>query len=173
MKSILILSLSLSFLFLSACNIKASDSSGNDSDKSGDAGSAVTYATYEMIEGCSTGVKKITGASEAELKTAFCNSLKDNAANGNCAGYQRETAFKTMQCEGSWPHISSTGYNISSTQSYTFRVNACNTGFHYFSSSNAELGQKAYCAALRDDERNQNCGREKRQEQFNESGCKL
>lgn len=171
MKSNLILS--LSFLFLTACNIKASDSSTNDTVQSDSAGGEVTYATYEMIEGCSTGVKKISGANETELQTAFCNSLKDNSANNNCASYQREAAFKTMKCEGSWPHISNTGYNISSTQSYAFRVNSCNTGFHYFSSSNSELGQKAYCKALLDDERNQNCGREKRQEQFNESGCKI
>tara|TARA_B110001454_G_scaffold219198_1_gene251446 strand:- start:11917 stop:12429 length:513 start_codon:yes stop_codon:yes gene_type:complete len=170
MKSVLILSLSL--LFLTACNIKASDSS-DDSGNSGDAGAAVTYATYEMIEGCSTGIKKITAASEADLQVAFCNMLKDNSANGNCASYQRESAFKTMKCEGAWPHVSSTGYNVSSTQSYVYRVNSCNTGFHYFSSSNSELGQKAYCQALLNDELNQNCGREKRQEQFNESGCKL
>lgn len=169
MKSALILVLSC--LVLTACNVKVGSS--DDSNNSGNSAPEVTYGTYEMIEGCTTGVKKVNGANEAELKAAFCNMLKDNSANGNCASYQREAAFKTMQCEGSWPHISSTGYNVSSTQSYSYRVNSCSTGFHYFSSSNHDLGQKAYCQALLDDGRNQNCAREKRQEQFNESGCKL
>lgn len=171
MKSILILITSI--FLISACSNSSSSDGSNNGVGGSDAGANITYATYELIEGCSTGVKKITAANEADLQKAFCESLKDNAANGNCANYQREAAFKNMQCEGAWPHAASSGYNSSSTQSYSFRVNSCNTGFHYFSSSNSELGEKAYCKALLDDELNQNCGREKRQEQFDKSGCKL
>lgn len=161
-----------SVLFLISCNSSSGDSSNDDSGNTS-AGSAVTYATYEMIESCATGVKKITAASEAELQKLFCATLIDNAANGNCAANQREAAFKYLNCEGVWPHARKAGYSIESTQSYSFRVNSCNTGFHYISSSNSTAGQKAYCKALLDDERNQNCGREKRLEQFNESGCKI
>lgn len=156
-----------SVLFLSACS-KSSDSKEGGTE----AGAAVTYATYEMIEGCTTGVQKVNGSNETELKNAFCEKLKDNSANGNCARYQREEAFKTMQCEGVWPYPTSSGYNSSSTQSYAFRVDSCNTGFHYFSSSSSERGQKAYCDTLLNDELNQNCARSKREEQYRESECK-
>jgi len=165
MKSILILMSSI--LFLGACS-----NSSDSKEGGGDAGGSITYATYEMIEGCSTGTKKVTAATEVELQKAFCEALKDNSANSNCAGYQRESAFKNMKCEGAWPHSTSSGYNSSSTQSYSYRVNSCNTGFHYFSSSSSQRGQKAYCEALLNDELNQNCAREKREEQYNESGCK-
>ncbi len=164
MKSVLILISSI--LFLGACS-----NSSDSNEGGGDAGSQITYATYEISEGCSTGVQKVNAANEAELKKAFCEKLKDNTANGNCASYQREEAFKSMQCEGVWPHSSGSGYKSNSSQSYSYRVNSCNTGFHYFASSNSRSGQKAYCDALLNDDLNQNCAREKRQEQFNESRC--
>ncbi len=164
MKSTLVLITSV--LFLCACSNSSDSNDGGE-----DAGSQITYATYEIIEGCSTGVQKVNAGNEADLKKAFCEKLKDNTANGNCASYQREDAFKSMQCEGAWPHSSSSGYKSNSSQSYSFRVNSCNTGFHYFASSSARNGQKAYCDALLNDELNQNCAREKRQEQYNESRC--
>lgn len=64
MKSVLILISAI--LFLGAC--------GNSSDSNeggGEAGSQITYATYEISEGCSTGVQKVNAANEADLKKAF------------------------------------------------------------------------------------------------------
>lgn len=165
MKSILILVSSL--LFLAACN------SSSDSKEGGGQGlPEVTYASYEMIEGCTTGVKKMNASSQGELRKVFCETLKDSGANNNCARHQREEAFKNMECEGTWPFPSSSGFNSASVQSYSYRDTSCITGLHYFSSSSSERGQKAYCDALLNDELNQNCAREKRQEQYNESGCK-
>lgn len=163
----------LSFVFLlsigllSACNVEHKDNEG------GEIPAETTYSTYEMIEGCSTGVKKFNGNNEKEQKSAFCNGLKSNEANGNCAQYQREMTFKAYSCEGNWPHASVSGTNFSSSQQYEYKVNSCSTGFHYISSSNSELGQKAFCRTLMDDNLNMNCARSKREESYAEAGCNI
>jgi hypothetical protein len=159
-------------IIFSACHVKVGEDNKDDGGGNGGGSSITTYATYEMIEGCSTGIKKFNAGSEDELTTMFCDGLKNNEANGNCAQYQREQAFKAFSCPGAWPHAVLSGTNMSSTQSYSYKVNSCSTGFHYISSSNSELGKKAYCKSLLNDDLNANCARSKREETFATDGCK-
>ena len=105
-----------SALALSGCHVNVGDSN-NGGGETGNTAKTTTYATYEMIEGCTTGIKKFNAGSEEELTVAFCDGLKNNETNGNCAQYQREQAFKAMGCAGTWPHPTASGLNSSSSQS--------------------------------------------------------
>ena len=155
-------------IFLSSCN------SGSDNKNSNNDGSpsGANYATYEMIEGCTTGVKKFNAGSEQELNTTLCESLKNNESNGNCAQAQREMIYKSIQCAGNWPHPVISGYVSTSSNQYSYRENSCTTGTHYISANTATKSQKALCLGLLDDERNLNCARGKREEKYEEYGCK-
>lgn len=153
-------------LALSACSVSSDTKEGGDSLK------ATTFATYELIEGCSTGVKKVTGANEAEVDAALCESLKTNESNGGCAQYQREQAFKAYKCAGNWPHPPVSGFSASSAYQYSYSSNTCSSGKHYVASSNSDLGKKAFCKLLLNDELNANCARVEREERYLNDGCK-
>ncbi len=161
-----------SSLAVAGCHVNVGDSNNSGNGDSGNTAKTTTYATYEMLEGCSTGIKKFNAGSEEELTVAYCDGLKNNEANGNCAQYQREQAFKAMGCAGTWPYPTASGLNSSSSQSYSYKVNSCSTGFHYISASTPEQGNKAYCKQLQNDELNMNCARSKRDEAFAQAECK-
>lgn len=144
----------------------------SDTKQGADSVKETTYATYEMIEGCSTGIKKISAGSAAELATSLCDSLKNNEANGGCAQYQREKMYKARNCAGNWPHAPISGFNSSSYSEYAYSTNSCNTGRHFVSSSNTDLGRKSFCKLLLDDELNLNCGRVEREERYLKDNCK-
>lgn len=132
------------------------------------------YVSYEMSADCSTGRQKFQGTNEAEKTKAFCDGLKDNELNNNCAAIHRENAFKAMGCYGSWPYATgaaSPTYSTFNTFQYAFKDNGCSTGLHYFSANNLEIGHKIYCKAILDDEFNMNCARAQREQLFAAELC--
>ncbi len=170
-----VLSMKVFFLLIGRVLFLSGVLVGCSSDNKNEGGGSLketTFATYEMIEGCSTGVKKISANSAAELATALCDNLKNNEANGGCAQYQREQMFKTKNCAGNWPHASISGFNASNYSEYTYSTNACSTGRHFVSSSSSFLGKKAFCKLLMNEELNLNCGRVEREERYVKEECK-
>lgn len=129
------------------------------------------YATYEITNGCSTGKKVFTANTEQELATQFCNSLKDEAANNNCAAYQRKSAFESLQCEGTWTQEIPNGFNSVSQRNYAYVTESCGTGLHFFSSSDSKSLMRIYCAALQNEEQNRSCSKDKRDEAYNKANC--
>ncbi len=149
-------------------------SCGPKDDKKTEQSAGAHYVTYEMIEGCSTGVQKFQGSNDAETAKAFCEGLVSNELNSGCASMHRESAFKAMACVGTWPHVSqanSSGYLVFKTDQYSFRDNSCYTGLHYISANNEKAGMEALCRSLLDDELNLNCARKQREQLFAEKGC--
>lgn len=77
-----------------ACSIHADGPGG--SVNSGNNGESQTYSYSFEYNGCKTGVKEFSNM------TDYCNTLKDDAANNNCARNMRYDEFK-QKCAGqSW-----------------------------------------------------------------------
>lgn len=142
-----------------------------DDKNNGAPGATDYYASYEAQDGCSTGRQVFTAPSEDDIRSKFCEGLKDQKLNKNCAVAQREQAFKVAQCQGAWPHSTTTGSLSSSKQQYAFSVNDCSTGNHIFVAASDKAVKKMLCEALRDDEFNRNCAKDQRAELARKSGC--
>ena len=120
----------------------------------------------------SSGRKKVfTGNTVEEVVTQFCNTLKDEAANNNCAAYQRKSAFQSLDCEGTWTQEIPGGYSSVSQSSYSYSTESCGTGFHFFSAADNKSLMRIYCTALQNEEQNRSCSRDKRDEAYNKANC--
>lgn len=144
------------------------------SDKSNNNGAtqAEFYGSYEAATlGCTTDRHTYSAPSEEEILKMFCSSLKDDEINNNCASYQRNTIYKTLKCPEEWEVSSSGSFNLSSKQ-YSFSVDQCGTGLHFFTSSDHSLTMELYCEALQNEQLNRNCAKAKRDQEFVDQNCK-
>lgn len=149
---------------LIACS--KSDNNNNNSASAGD-----YLASYEANDGCTTGRQVFTATSEDDIRTKFCDGLKDQKLNKNCAVAQREQAFKVAQCQGAWPHTATTGSLSTSNKQYAFAKDGCSTGNHLFVASSDKVASKMMCQALLDDELNRNCAKDQRAELAKKNNC--
>lgn len=78
--------LALLFLGLAACSIEKKSSDYSDKYK------------FEL-NGCSTGEHSFSGSSEEEVRRQYCETLKNDSANNNCADSMRYETFRA-RCQG-------------------------------------------------------------------------
>lgn len=128
-------------------------------------------ASYELEGGCSTGTQTFKANSEAELTSAFCEGLKDNSRNNNCAADQRQQTFSEMRCPGTWPYQTPGGFSSIASKMYSFQENSCSTGLHVFASADGRTTLRMYCKALKNDDFNRGCARGSRDDAFNKDNC--
>lgn len=171
LKSFSIFTMLLTVLTLSACN---SDSNKDkNKDVSPNAVSGDYLASYEADDGCSTGRQIFKGTTEEEIGTAFCNALKDEKLNKNCAHFLRANLFASVQCPGEFPKGDSSGSGTFTSlhESYGIVENDCGTGFHNFSASSEKTVGRLYCKGLKDETLNRSCAKGKRDQKYQDYGC--
>ena len=166
------LNLILMISFLIGCHSKSRDNGGSN-DGAGTARKTgnLYAASYEVTDACTTGLQKFSKTTEKELETAFCNALKDESLNKNCASFLRKQIFKTVECLGEFSLIEKEEIRSSYTQNYAISENGCGTGGHFFASSNEKSLNEIYCKGLRNDDLNNNCAKNQREERYLENKC--
>jgi hypothetical protein len=128
-------------------------------------------ATYEVQAGCSTGVRTVSAASFSHLEYSLCEELIDQVSNSSCGLIQREQIFNQLNCASRWPYNTSNSGFGTSTRSYSYEVNGCRTGSHFFA-TNAEFStMRLYCKALSDELRNNSCAYNQRRAAYLEVDC--
>jgi hypothetical protein len=143
----------------------------DDADKETNNAQSNLYITYELKAGaCTTDLHSFRADSEHQLETELCDTLKDQAANNNCALYQREQVFRAVECPGSWPYSTPTTTQNHS-RSYSYQDTRCTTGYHFFAATTERDVMRLYCRGLRDDGFNLNCAGQKRDEEYAANNC--
>jgi len=151
-------------------NLTSCDSSSSN-NKSTSNNSETFYGSYEAKASCTTGRHTFTAKSENQILTAFCESLKNDSVNNNCAWDQRKNLFESVQCPGHF----STGQSSNSvsiyTLNYAYNNNGCFTGNHFFTASTEKAVNEIYCKALKDESLNHGCAKSKRESEYAEANC--
>jgi len=157
----------------SACNSSSSDKNGTGGNGgvNQNGGSETFTGSYEAMDGCTTGRHSFSAKSDAEIAKEFCNALKDENVNNNCASVQRGGIFQTAQCEGNFNTISTGPSSSVFSQQYAYQENECGTGVHIFSASTQKDLNKMLCKALLDETLNNNCAKTKRMDDYKENNC--
>lgn len=130
--------------------------------------------------GCATGKHEFSGSSQNEVRNQLCAALTNSELNQYCAYDLRRSHFE-QKCPGmDWDIVKTnnasqiagvpTRLDTSSvSRSYSFELNGCPTGEHRFTGESVEEVTQKMCAALKDDELNNNCAEAMRKDHFEEN----
>jgi hypothetical protein len=150
-------------IVLTLVSVGCSDSDGKPTDK--------FVATYEVQAGCSTGVRTLSAPTYSLLEYSLCEELIDQVSNNSCGLNQREQIYNQLNCANRWPYNTSNSGFGTSTRSYSFVVNGCRTGVHYFATNTEFSTMRSYCKALSDEIRNNSCAYQQRRAAYLEEDC--
>ena len=152
-------------LSLTSCDSSSSNNKSNNNS------SENFYGSYEAKSSCTTGRHTFTASSENEILTAFCDSLKNDSLNNNCAWDQRKSLFQNVQCPGDFSSGKSSGSVSIYSLNYAYNDNGCFTGNHFFTASTEKAVNEIYCKALQDETLNRGCSKSKRDNKFSDMNC--